>query len=256
MQVNFLHLSDSPEALQSALEPFDFTSEKRLVLQGLIDQRIAELTNEHVRPQHNFVTVCELTLLSVQHHYHGYRTRGYHRGMEDKRRKRTRSTTRSFLAMMPNISSQEPLSRLETSSPARLQNALHKFSLWLTSHTIDHSPRLAQLAVQSLSTRIHQKALEQLVQTYKWFCEQVKSPENKYEAAATLLGSERPFGQVHLLYQIFGIEEVESEEESEEGDGEGEVDEDGEDEDGDEEDDEEDEDGSEDDEDNQQEASR
>lgn len=37
-------------------------------------------------------------------------------------------------------------------------------------------------------------------------CEEVKNPANKYEAAATLLGSERPFGQVHLLWQIFGLE--------------------------------------------------
>ena len=38
-------------------------------------------------------------------------------------------------------------------------------------------------------------------------CEEVKKPGNKYEAASTLLGSERPFGQVHLLWQIFGLEE-------------------------------------------------
>ena len=38
-------------------------------------------------------------------------------------------------------------------------------------------------------------------------CEEVKKPVNKYEAASTLLGSERPFGQVHLLWQIFGLEE-------------------------------------------------
>ena len=49
-------------------------------------------------------------------------------------------------------------------------------------------------------------------------CEEVKKPENKYEAASTLLGSERPFGQVHLLWQIFGLEEegVEAEDEEEE----------------------------------------
>jgi hypothetical protein len=40
-------------------------------------------------------------------------------------------------------------------------------------------------------------------------CEEVKKPENMYEAASTLLGSERPFGQVHLLWQIFGLEEDE-----------------------------------------------
>jgi hypothetical protein len=40
-------------------------------------------------------------------------------------------------------------------------------------------------------------------------CEEVKKPENKYEAASTLLGSERPFGQVHLLWQTSGLEEEE-----------------------------------------------
>ena len=40
-------------------------------------------------------------------------------------------------------------------------------------------------------------------------CEEVKKPENKYEAALTLLESERPFGQVHLFLQIFGLEEEE-----------------------------------------------
>ncbi|THH31107.1 hypothetical protein EUX98_g3063 [Antrodiella citrinella] len=165
--------------LQSALEPFAFTAEKQDMLQSLIDTRIMELINEH------YGTIIMDT------------------GLGD--------VIESWKAHEGN----EPLSRLPTSSPARLQNALHKFSLWLTSHTVDHSPRLAQLAVQTLATRIHQKALERLVQTYKWFCEEVKKPENRYEAAATLLGSERPFGQVHLLYQIFGIEEEESESEEE-----------------------------------------
>jgi hypothetical protein len=43
-------------------------------------------------------------------------------------------------------------------------------------------------------------------------CTEVKKSENKYEAAATLLGSERPFGQVHLLWKIFGLEGEENEE--------------------------------------------
>ena len=59
-------------------------------------------------------------------------------------------------------------------------------------------------------------------------CEEVKKPENKYEAASTLLGSERPFGQVHLLWQIFGLEEEEEvqsddEDEDEESNGDREV---------------------------------
>jgi len=46
-----------------------------------------------------------------------------------------------------------------------------------------------------------------LIETYKWICEEVRKAENRYEGASTVLGSERPFGQVGLLWQIFGIEE-------------------------------------------------
>ena len=63
--------------------------------------------------------------------------------------------------------------------------------------------------VQKLQTKIHHDALVRLAKTYQMICEEVKKPENKYEAASTLLGSERPFGQVHLLWQIFGLEEEE-----------------------------------------------
>lgn len=69
------------------------------------------------------------------------------------------------------------------------------------------SPRLAQLTLQSLVTRVHQAALQRLAEAYQRICEEVRLPENRYEAAATLLGSERPFGQVHLLWQIFGLED-------------------------------------------------
>ena len=34
--------------------------------------------------------------------------------------------------------------------------------------------------------------------------EKAKIPESKYEAASTLLGSERPFGQVRLLWMVLG----------------------------------------------------
>lgn len=103
------------------------------------------------------------------------------------------------------------MSHLPAASTPRLQAALHKFSLWLTSNAVDHPPRLAQLSVQSLGTRIHRAALARLVRTYHGFCEEVRKPENKYEAAATVLGSERPFGQVHLLWQIFGMQDEEDE---------------------------------------------
>ena len=61
--------------------------------------------------------------------------------------------------------------------------------------------------MQSLHSRIHQAALKRLAETYERICDEVKKAENKYEAAATLLGSERPFGQVRLLWQIFGLQE-------------------------------------------------
>ena len=104
---------------------------------------------------------------------------------------------------------QEPLSHVPAAEPAALQAALHRFSEWLSGEGVVHSPRLASLSVRSLHTRVHQAALERLAQTYERVCEEVKRPENKYEAAATLLGSERPFGQVRLLWQIFGLQEQE-----------------------------------------------
>lgn len=72
-----------------------------------------------------------------------------------------------------------------------------------------HSQRLSQLTAQSLHTRIHQAGLARVADTYRRLCEEVRKPESRYEAAATLLGSERPFGQMHVLAQILGLEVVE-----------------------------------------------
>ena len=80
-----------------------------------------------------------------------------------------------------------------------------------------HAPRLARLAAQPLHRRVHHAALARLGRAYARVCVEVRRPENRYEAAATLLGGERPFGQVHLLWQIFGLQEEEEEEEG--GDG-------------------------------------
>ncbi len=90
--------------------------------------------------------------------------------------------------------------------PSDLQKGLRQFSMWLSGPEVVHSSRLAQLTVQRYHAQIHQAALERVVRAYRTICEHVRSPENKYEAASTLLGSERPFGQVHLLWQIFGLE--------------------------------------------------
>jgi hypothetical protein len=101
---------------------------------------------------------------------------------------------------------QEPLSHIPATLPTQLQSALHNFSVWLSGLEVVQSPRLSQLTAQRLHMKIHHSALERIARSYQLICEQVKKPENKYEAASTLLGSERPFGQVNLLWQIFGLD--------------------------------------------------
>lgn len=110
---------------------------------------------------------------------------------------------------------QEPLSRVPATQPSDLQQALHHFSVWLSGLEVVQSPRLAQLTVQRMHAKIHQEALARLAKTYKTICEEIKKPENRYEAASTLLGRERPFGQVHLLWQVFGLEEEDYDDEEE-----------------------------------------
>jgi hypothetical protein len=110
---------------------------------------------------------------------------------------------------------QEPLSHIPATQPAQLLASLSKFSTWLSGLEVVQSPRLARLTHQRLNFQIHHAALARLAKTYETLCEEVKKPENKYEAASTLLGSERPFGQVHLLWQIFGLQEDEVEESTE-----------------------------------------
>jgi hypothetical protein len=105
---------------------------------------------------------------------------------------------------------QEPLSRIPSMRPADLQRALKHFSTWLSGLEVLHSPRLSRLVAQKLHERIHQDALRRVVKDYRMLCEEIGKAENKYEAASTLLGSERPFGRVDLLYQIFGLEEEEN----------------------------------------------
>lgn len=101
------------------------------------------------------------------------------------------------------------MSRIPATEPESLQTALHRFSVWLSDIGVVHSPRLARLTIQSLNNRVHHAALERLASAYQQLCEEVKRPSNRYEAAATLLGSERPFGQVRLLWQIFGLQDQE-----------------------------------------------
>lgn len=113
---------------------------------------------------------------------------------------------------------QEPLSRMEATQPPQLLSALHTFSLWLSGLEVVQSPRLVRLTHPRLHSQIHHVALTRLAKMYERLCDEVKKPENKYEAASTLLGSERPFGQIHLLWQIFGMQDEEEDEEEEDAD--------------------------------------
>ena len=78
--------------------------------------------------------------------------------------------------------------------PALLQQSFHFFSTCFSSLQVVHSSRLAQLNAQKLQTKIHHGYWQR-----NQICAEVKKPENKYEAASTLLGS----GQIHLLWQIW-----------------------------------------------------
>ena len=98
------------------------------------------------------------------------------------------------------------MSRIPATQPLYLQRALRQFSLWLSGMEVVHSPRLAQLIVQKSHSQIHQEALARLAMAYRAICVEARKPGNKYEAAETHLGSERPFGQVHLLWKVFGLE--------------------------------------------------
>lgn len=113
---------------------------------------------------------------------------------------------------------QELMSRIPATEPAALQRSLRHFSRWLSGADVVASPRLAPLTMPLMHAAVHQQALARLARAYQLLCDEVRNPRNRYEAASTLLGSERPFGQVHLLWQVFGLEEVEDagEEESEE----------------------------------------
>ncbi|KAG5635825.1 hypothetical protein H0H81_010012 [Sphagnurus paluster] len=156
--------------LESVLEPFSFTHEKRAALAKIIEERVAALVEEHY------------TNIMID--------AGLHQVAET----------------CATHSKDEPLSRLPTTQPNELQLALRNFSLWLSSLDVVQSARLSHLAVQRLHARVHQAALERMARAYAAVCVEVRRPENRYEAAATLLGSERPFGQVYLLRQILGLD--------------------------------------------------
>ncbi|KAK2459490.1 hypothetical protein APHAL10511_008474 [Amanita phalloides] len=165
-----VYVLNSLTHLQGVLEPLQCTFEKQEMIQGVVDGRVAFLINGHYENIMSEAGLEQAMEICEGHHH------------------------------------QEPLSHVPGMQPSDLQMALRQFSIWLSEPEVVHSARLAQLTMQRYHALIHQAALERVVRAYRVICEHVRSPENKYEAASTLLGSERPFGQVHLLWQIFGFE--------------------------------------------------
>ncbi|KII95365.1 hypothetical protein PLICRDRAFT_34211 [Plicaturopsis crispa FD-325 SS-3] len=160
--------------LEGVLEAFSFTGEKRKKVQDIIEERVQDLIEDHT--------------VNIFHDASMY----------------------DVIGTVSTLQPSEILSRLGATQPQQLQSSLHKFSLWLSGLEVVHSPRLARLTVQRLHTRIHREALERLARGYAQVCEEVRKPRSGYEAASTLLGSERPFGQPHLLWQIFGLEDTDT----------------------------------------------
>lgn len=101
----------------------------------------------------------------------------------------------------------EPLSLVPACTPAALRSGLSAFAHWLASLDAVHAPRLAALTAPFLHARVHRAVQRRLGRAYAALCARVRDPRARYEAAATLLGAERPFGSVAALWQIFGIDE-------------------------------------------------
>ncbi|THU94175.1 oligomeric complex COG6 [Dendrothele bispora CBS 962.96] len=156
--------------LLNVLEPFDFTSEKQKSLQDVVNAQVERLTDDHYRDIMADAGLKDIAEICEKH--------------DDS----------------------EPLSHIPSTQPSELQIALRSFSQWLSGPEVVHSSRLSSLTLQRLHNKIHHTALNRMAKAYEIICEQVRRKENRYEAASTLLGSERPFGQIALLWQIFGLQ--------------------------------------------------
>ncbi|EMD38160.1 hypothetical protein CERSUDRAFT_113315 [Gelatoporia subvermispora B] len=158
------------EYVLGVLEPYAWTGEKQDVIREQVAHVVARLTEEH------------------------YSALLRDAGLE--------GITVALDSRRPD----EPLSRVPATEAPRVQEALRAFSEWLSSPGVVHAKRLDALESRRAAAEVHQAALGRVAGAYGRLCEEVRRTENRYEAGATLLGSARPFGQVHLLWQIFGLE--------------------------------------------------
>lgn len=203
------------------LEPYSFTEEKKKWLEGMLEEKVQELIMQQVCP--SALPVLRSTwfqdldeILSTQ-----YDDLLRVTSLKDAAEALSKPyNVRSPLSLPPRPSNsmttpiQEPLSHHPSLEPTTLSHSLHTFSTWLSTPSVTHSPRLAHLqspispsAHTTLHDRIHHAALRRLGRLYARLCGEVRRAENRYEAGAVLLGQERPFGQMGLLWQILGVEE-------------------------------------------------
>lgn len=89
-----------------------------------------------------------------------------------------------------------------------ITQALDKFDSFLSSLDVLTSPRLVLIASPTISSRIHREALRKVGNAYGTVADAVRDPFNKYEFAATVLGTKRPFGQMSLLWQVLNVAPV------------------------------------------------
>ncbi|EJD05807.1 oligomeric complex COG6 [Fomitiporia mediterranea MF3/22] len=168
--------------LIGVIRPFTFTDYKVEELQKDIDARAELLIEDHYTTiLHDTSLYPSISLLT------------------------SRNTKDSSSEEEPTF---EPLSHAPPTSPQNLTLSLRAFSTWLSSpDQVLHPPRLSHLLNQHLASHIHHSALRKLVSAYELLCSEVRRPENRYEAANTILGAQRPFGSLVALRQVLGVEE-------------------------------------------------
>lgn len=106
-------------------------------------------------------------------------------------------------ALRPHLAHRCHAAAAAYGGPARL-------AAWLSTPDVVQPARLAPLFDRRLAEHVHRAALRTLVASYERICAEVRKPANKYEAANTILGAQRPFGSLQALRQILGIEEEEA----------------------------------------------
>ncbi|KAI0280541.1 oligomeric complex COG6 [Russula aff. rugulosa BPL654] len=159
--------------LVDTLAPYPCAARKRTELDSAVEARVLELIEEH------YETVL--------------RDSGLH----------------DTIRACEQTPDDEPLAHVPACAPPTLGSALTSFAHWLASLDAVHAPRLAALTAPALHARVHRAAQRRLGNGYAALCARVRDPRSRYEAAATLLGAERPFGSVEVLWQIFGIDDSE-----------------------------------------------